>query len=77
MLPNLQLTHLLPNQENGKRSLEDWLASFGDGERSQREQEYLLSGLPTSIDDFDKFFEARRELMRERLKSVLAVRSPT
>lgn len=76
MLPNLQLTHLLPNQEKGKRSLEDWLASFGDEERSRREQEYLLSGLPTSIKDFDEFFEARRELMRDRLKGVLAVRSP-
>jgi hypothetical protein len=75
MLPNLQLTHLLPNQEKGKKPLDDWLAAFGPVERASRENEYLLSGLPTAIDSFEEMFEARRERLRERLLSVLGVPS--
>lgn len=75
MLPNLQLTQLLPNQEKGKRSLEEWLSEFGSEERVRREREYLLDNLPTGIEDFDRFFEGRRARMRERLASVLVLRS--
>lgn len=76
MLPNLQLTRLLPNQEKGKKGLGEWLASFSKEERSQREQEYLLAGLPTDIDRFDEMFEGRRERMRGRIASILGVAEP-
>jgi hypothetical protein len=72
-LPNLQLTYLVQNQEKGKKPLEDWLASFEADEQALRRTDYVVDGLPLSIDDFDEFYEGRREKIRSRLMTRLGV----
>ncbi len=72
LLPNLQAMNLLPNQEKLAKPLQDWLnETFGEQDRLARVQEYLLEGLPLDIDDFDAFFDGRRERMKERLNKAL------
>lgn len=72
-LPNLQLSYLLPNQEKSNKKLDEWLASFPRDERDARVRDFLLDGLPTSIDGFQEMFEGRRSRMYERLAGALGV----
>jgi hypothetical protein len=70
-LPNLQLLRGTPNQEKSGRPLVEWLDSLDAGQRQAIETDLLFSDLPTDLDQFDVFFEQRRQRMKQRLVELL------
>lgn len=73
-LANLQL---LPGAENIEKSAKmpaEWLSEkYGDAGASRFEysENHLLGNVPESIIDFDTFYEARRERLKERIIQLL------
>ena len=71
-LPNLQL---LQGHENlNKRAMPpvEWLQSFDtDEERRLYVQTHLLGDVPSGLEDFESFYEARRERLKMRIAGLL------
>lgn len=72
-LPNLQL---LQGHENlRKRAMlpAEWLKSF-DSEEARRHyvQVHLLGDVPSGLDGFESFYEARREQLKTRIADLLS-----
>ena len=76
-LPNLQI--LAHNLHLGKGATlpAEWLrAAFDTPEKRLEHQNlHLLGDVPESIADFDAFYDARRELLKERIKGLLGRQS--
>lgn len=72
-LPNLQLLEGIPNQEKSDLPLEDWLTKAypeAAARAAFRERNYIPDIAPTPA-SFRDFYEARRQLMLDRLEDVL------
>ena len=76
LLPNLQLLGGVQNAEKQASLPLEWLDQRFAGQPQQRE-EYVerndLDGLPATLADFERFFDRRRERLRERLHHALRV----
>ena len=71
-LPNLQLLEGHENVQKRATLPAEWLETFDDEERRRAYQTtHLLNDLPTRIDDFGTFCEARRERLKERIIGLL------
>jgi hypothetical protein len=71
-LPNLQLLAGLLNQEKSQMYPTDWARDhLTDNKRQQYLEQYDLGGLPADLTGFPAFFEARREVFRQRLAGLL------
>ncbi|RJP18435.1 MAG: DUF262 domain-containing protein [Candidatus Abyssobacteria bacterium SURF_5] len=73
MVPNLQFLEGVPNQEKSNTPFEEWLAQTcgsADTKASFMSRNYIPN-MDLSLAKFPRFFEARRLLMHEKLKSVL------
>ncbi|NUP99681.1 MAG: DUF262 domain-containing protein [Armatimonadetes bacterium] len=71
-LPNLQLLPSTPNLEKSNRPFQEWFDDLGPDDRRQfyREQ-HLIPNVSLALADFRTFFEARRQLIIERLSGML------
>jgi hypothetical protein len=74
-LPNLQLLQGEFNNEKRAAMPAEWLAKHmaDPVARSQYCSNHLLGNLPPDLHGFDSFYAARRDLLRARLTSLLAV----
>jgi len=72
-LANLQLLQGEVNLEKSATMPSDWLAeSFGDNvARRGYVENHLLGKVPESIAEFDSFYDARRERLKEKIEQLL------
>lgn len=62
-IPNLQLLEGKENESKNKQDLEEWL--------STHTAKYLPKNISYKLDNFDQFFEKRKELLKTELKGIL------
>lgn len=75
-VPNLQLLHGPENSAKNATPLQEWIARMDPAMRSTFMQEnYFPPGVSLEFADFQTFFQARKEILRARLKAVLAFSS--
>ena len=69
-LGNLQLLQGAMNTEKNAKMPADWLSETYpvDSSRYGYVERHALGDVPTNIAEFDTFFEARRERLKERIK---------
>jgi len=72
-LPNLQLLPGIENQEKSDIDFSEWFLAVEDKEEYRR-RNFIPEGHWTP-DECNKFFEARRELLRKELRGILRVGS--
>ena len=72
-LANLQLLQGALNIEKNATMPAEWLSKTYSNDASRREYEerHLLGRLPDSISEFDTFYDARREQLKERIWQLL------
>jgi|SRR5690554_74055 len=77
-LPNLQLLDERANREKTDQLPADWLkAHFADDiRRDAYIERHDLGQVPPDIRDFDQFYEARRNVLAQRLRDLLGVEPP-
>jgi uncharacterized protein with ParB-like and HNH nuclease domain len=63
-IPNLQLLEGKENESKNKQDLEEWL--------STHTAKYLPENISYKLDNFDQFFEKRKELLKTELKRILS-----
>ncbi|MFZ2421433.1 MAG: DUF262 domain-containing protein [Anaerolineae bacterium] len=74
-IPNLQLLQGMPNIEKSNKSFAEWLDEqfpLEDERRAYMQQHYIPDVNP-SLTSFGDFYEARRELMRQRLRGIVGL----
>lgn len=71
---NLQMLGSHENTSKGDKSLEEWVAlySVNDDIRRQFLENHLIPDVSLSPNDIVAFFSARRELLKQRLRELLA-----
>ena len=72
-LPNLQLLEGIPNQEKSDLPLDDWLKKAypeAPARAAFKERNYIPD-VPATPANFREFYEARRQLMLNRLQDIL------
>ena len=72
-LPNLQLLDGPANVEKSAKLPHEWLSqTYGDlTSRKEYASRHLLGDVPKSIKEFDTFYDARRECLKERIVKLL------
>ena len=73
---NLQLLEAIPNIEKSARPFDKWLSETysSEQERDSFKEKHLISKVaPSGFLDFIEFFEARENIIREELSSLLNV----
>ena len=72
-LGNLQLLQGAMNTEKNAKMPADWLSETYpvDSSRYGYVESHALGDVPTNIAEFDRFFEARRERLKERIGELL------
>jgi len=71
-LPNLQLLKGKPNQSKSKKQLSDWLDTSGAPTEDEfRKALNLPFDLSLKIKDFSNFYNFRKEILKNQLKSML------
>ena len=77
-LPNLQLLNEKENMEKSDLMPREWLHKFyqGENERGAKIELHDLYETPENLSDFNRFYEARRERLLDRLRKILGV-NPT
>ncbi|WP_419856219.1 DUF262 domain-containing protein [Candidatus Poriferisodalis sp.] len=74
-LANLQLLQGRINSEKGATMPHEWLASrFAASEAREYRMRHLLGDVPSSLAEFELFYEQRRERLKERIIEVLGRR---
>lgn len=72
-LPNLQLLEGIENIEKQAEMPADWIASaFNDAERTNYCQIHFLGEVPEALSGFKKFYNVRRDALREKIVDILA-----
>ncbi|MFZ2615698.1 MAG: hypothetical protein WA077_06890, partial [Anaerolineae bacterium] len=74
-IPNLQLLQGMPNIEKSNKSFAEWLDEqfpLEDERRAYMQQHYIPDVNP-SLTSFGDFYEARRELMRQKLRGIVGL----
>lgn len=69
-LPNLQYLPKSTNERKNGRPLKDWLETEDEKEKIFK-QAYIPTGISLDIQNFGKFYEARKEILKEKLKELL------
>lgn len=74
-IPNLQLLQGTPNIEKSNKSFAEWLdEQFPlEDERRAYKQQHCIPDVDPSLISFGDFYEARRDLMRQRLKEIVGL----
>ena len=72
-LANLQLLQGAVNTEKNATMPTEWLSRtyIDDTSRRAYQERHLLGHVPDSITEFDTFYDARRERLKERIKELL------
>lgn len=70
-LPNLQMLDANENMAKQDKPLKDWVDENCGNDRKGFLQKHLLPDIDLSLDNFDKFYEARKKLLIEKLKEIL------
>lgn len=71
-LPNLQLLEGLENNIKSATDPLTWLTStYSEEARSAHLERHALPWLPSSVDKFDEFYEARRKALADRIRKML------
>ena len=71
-IANLQLLEGAINNEKRAIMPDEWLSSRFDDEQSAAYRErYFLAYLPSSITDFDKFYDHRRTILKQEISRLL------
>ena len=72
-LANLQLLQGAVNTEKNATMPSEWLSRtyIDDTSRRAYQERHLLGHVPDSITEFDTFYDARRERLKERIKELL------
>lgn len=72
-LANLQLLGGPQNHEKGAKLPAKWIRSTFPDEQTRRSymERYLLADLPETLNDFENFYEGRRELLKARIRELL------
>ena len=72
-LANLQLLQGAVNTEKNATIPSEWLSRtyIDDTSRRAYQERHLLGHVPDSITEFDTFYDARRERLKERIKELL------
>jgi hypothetical protein len=75
-IPNLQLLGGMQNQEKSARSFQEWFnAQFAEkpDERDQYRRLHYIPDVELRFANFVAFHDARRELMRKRLREIIGI----
>lgn len=72
-LPNLQLLQGADNQSKSGQMPAEWIDATFKTKQDRQEyiERHLLDGVMTGLDGFDAFFDARRNLLKEKIREVL------
>jgi hypothetical protein len=75
-VPNLQLMNGRQNISKNATPLKDWVAKMTESEQATfASDNYFPKAIGLEFKDFVKFFRARKEVLRDKLKSALAFTS--
>ena len=75
-VPNLQLIYGRQNLSKNATPLKDWVGGMTESERATfASDNYFPEDSTLEFHDFIKFFKARKEVLRDKLKKVLALTS--
>ncbi|MGR5176877.1 DUF262 domain-containing protein [Vibrio mediterranei] len=72
-LPNLQLLEGQENTEKQATPLDKWLQNNAENSMYYRERNYIAENQSLKFEDFEQFFEARKQLLRKQLHQVFDV----
>ena len=72
-LANLQLLQGAANTEKGATMPAEWLSAMHPNDPFTREfkERHVLGHVPNSIIEFDRFYEARRERLKKKIRELL------
>lgn len=71
-LPNLQLLDANENMAKNDKSLEEWVeVECRNKDKSKFLKDHLIPDVDLSLDNFNEFFEARKELLISKLKELI------
>lgn len=70
-LPNLQLMEGATNQSKNDTPFEKWILTLGTAKDHFAKTNYIPDAISLKLADFEKFFAARKDLLRTKLKDVL------
>lgn len=74
MLPNLQLMEGSENESKNKTPFKDWLNDSYSDERDRNKfmkDNYIPEGIGIEFENFEIFYEKRKEILQEKIKEVL------
>ncbi len=75
-LANLYLLEGRSNGEKNDMSLEDYCSDMNDEQRKTfYEQAFIPQNIPLAIEYFNEFYNARRKLLKEKLKELLTLKN--
>ncbi|MGF1750605.1 DUF262 domain-containing protein [Vibrio cionasavignyae] len=72
-LPNLQLLEGQENTEKQASPLDKWLVNNAANPQYYRERNYIVENQSLKLEDFEQFFEARKQLLRKQLHQIFDV----
>ena len=72
-LPNLQLLDSNENMSKRDRNLKEWVEELHKNDKSEFMKKYLIPDVDLELENFNEFYEARKELMIKKLKEILRV----
>ena len=64
-LPNLQLLEGKENESKNKKDLDEWLKT--------NEAKYLPANISYKLENFEQFYEKRKELLKNKLKNIFGI----
>lgn len=74
-LPNLQLLEGLENSKKQAVNLAKWVEDSEDDEMYYRKRNYIPAGQSLDFEEFEEFFNSRKEVLREELHRIFGVSS--
>jgi hypothetical protein len=78
MLPNLQLLEEIPNQQKSDIDFADWFKDTVKGATAQADYvtKHFVPKTDYKLTNFGVFFEQRKSLLRDQLRTLLGVAKP-
>lgn len=73
LLPNLMILERFPNVQKGDKYFDEYLAEYADGPRNQFIANHLIPDVDYSYTNFREFYEAREELLLDKLRDYFGI----
>lgn len=73
LLPNLQLMEGVENKKKNGTELVRWIETLGSAKTHFIRSNYIPPKADLGLKNFEQFFEARKQLLREKLKEVFEI----